>query len=169
MNLIILDTETTGLNPFKHELVEIGAVRMSDGETFEVKVHPMDIKNADPKALEINGYNKKEWIDDGYLLENGLKLLTEFVGKNGSTLMTYNISFDKAFLEKAYRECDLPYPFHYAPLDLMTWVWSKVEMGGRVPSLKDACLLYGIDPEPSVHRALQGALTAFEVYKKLIV
>jgi len=165
MNLIIVDTETTGLDPSKHELIEIAAIRVSTGETFEVKVHPLRFTNADPEALKVNGFNRKEWMDDAFLLKHGLKMLTDFVGES-PTLMSYNISFDKAFLEAAYRDCKLSYPFHYAPLDLMSLAWHK-KGGGNVPSLRKACLLFGIEPEGSVHRALAGAEKAYEVYKKV--
>lgn len=165
MKLFILDCETTGLDPSKHEIIEIGAVNVATGETFEVKVHPVRIKDADPKALLVNGYDKAQWRDEAFLPFHALTMLTEFVGE-GATLMSYNISFDKAFLEAAYREAQLPYPFHYAPLCLMTMAYVRGDWV-VVPSLKKACWYFEVPEEPSVHRALVGALTAFELYKKL--
>jgi len=165
-NIIILDLETTGLDPFKHEILEIGAVNVATGETFECKVHPLRIKEADPKALEINGYNKAEW-EEAFLLPNALKLLNEFVGISQPYFMAYNASFDLSFLEKAYQDCALPWPFHYHKLDLLTMAWDILEKGLSL-SLKNVASVLGIPPEPAVHRALAGALCAYQVYKKLI-
>ncbi len=167
MKLIIVDVETTGLDPSQHEIIEIGAVNVDTQETFEVKVHPLRFTDADPVALKLNGFDRKTWMNEAFLLKNGLKMFSEFVGDTGATLMAYNISFDKNFLEAAYRACKLPFPFHYAPLDLMTMAWCKGK-SNSVPSLKTACFDYKVPPEPEIHGALNGALTAFEVYKKLI-
>ena len=100
MNLFILDLETTGRDPQKHEILEIGCINTSNGETFEVKVRPLHIKDAEPEALVVNGYNEKDW-EDSFLLPHALMLLSEFVGKDVPRMMAYNVSFDRAFLEKA--------------------------------------------------------------------
>lgn len=164
MNLIIIDLETTGLYPQTHEIIEIGAVRVSSGETFEVKVQPHNIEDADPVALHINGYDKEKWRDAS-TLPAALKLLSDFVGKD-AYLMAYNVSFDRSFLEKAYKDCNLPYPFHYHHLDLLTLAWEHLPLGSPL-SLKYVASALGVPPEPEIHRALAGAQCAYEVLKKL--
>lgn len=161
--MIILDLETTGLDPLRHEIIEIGAVNVDTGATFEVKIYPLRIKDAEPEALAVNGYRPEAW-EDALLLPNALKLLSEFVGKKQPTMMAYNVSFDRAFLEKAHKDCDLPYPFHYHHFDLLTLAWFKL---GKAMSLRNTCLALEIEPEADVHRALAGALSAKNVYEKL--
>lgn len=168
--MIILDLETSGLDSETHEIIEIAAVNAETGEEFEVKVHPLHLDRADPKALEVNGYRKEDW-DEAFLLPNALKLLSEFVGggevssPQATMVMAYNVSFDRSFLERAYRMCSLPYPFHYHHLDLMTLVWAEMK---TTLSLKSACLANGIPPEADVHRALGGARSAYQLYKKIV-
>ena len=162
--IIFLDCETTGLNPDKHEILSIGAVK-EDGTTFECKVIPLHIKEADPKALEINGYKKEDW-DEAFFLPHALQLLNDFVGTDMPYFMAYNASFDLSFLEKAYRDCNLPWPFHYHKLDLLTLAWSKLPAESSL-SLKNVCLALSIEPEPAIHGALNGTQKAYEVYKKL--
>ena len=161
--IVILDLETTGLDPETHEIIEIGAVSVDDGPVFSVKVHPLHLDVADPKALEVNGYCKEDWAD-ACLLPHALTLLSQFVGEDRPLAMAYNVSFDRSFLERAYRMCDLPYPFHYHHLDLMTLVWAQKK---TTLSLKTACLANGIPPEADVHRALGGAMSAYQLYKKI--
>ena len=67
MPLIFLDTETTGLDPSQgHEIIEIAIItRYSNGneEVFHTKIKPQRINQAHPKALKVNGYNEKDWLE----------------------------------------------------------------------------------------------------------
>ncbi len=164
-DIIIVDLETTGLDSEKHEIIEIGAVKINAGETFEVKIHPMRIKDADPKALQVNGYKKENW-SEAFMPKLGLMLFNEFVGDNEPYFMSYNATFDWGFLQKAYADHKTKVPFHYHRLDLMTIAWDRLPDGAAL-SLKKVCEYLALSPEPSVHQALNGALCALEVYKKL--
>ncbi len=165
--MIILDLETTGLNPDIHEIIEIGAVKVESGEIFSVKVLPTRIVDADPVALKVNGYSDEAW-ENATPLFAALAQLNAFVGSDKPHMMAYNVSFDKAFLEKAYgtEGVEVEYPFDRRALDLMSIAcW---EFRTDPCSLKYACISLGIDPEDAVHNALAGALKAREVYNKLV-
>ncbi len=169
MNKIaLIDLETTGLDPQKHEIIEIGCALFdlgneSEPDTFEVKIHPLRIADADSTALRINGYNKEEWAD-AYMLRNALLLLNEFVGE--AYFMSYNATFDWPFIVKAYHDSHLKDPFHYHRLDILTLAWDRLPTGAFL-SLKKVCEHFDIPPEPQVHRALNGALAAHKVFRKL--
>jgi DNA polymerase-3 subunit epsilon len=66
--IAFIDLETTGLDPVKHEILQIGIVRV-DARTLtihsqiELKVIPVRIIDAEAKALEVNGYREELWID----------------------------------------------------------------------------------------------------------
>lgn len=169
MNFFILDLETTSLDSSTGEIIDIGCVNTVTGATFECKVLPLHIKEADPESLKINGYKPEDW-EEAFLLPHALQLLSEFVDSGTDDtpayMMAYNVSFDRSFLEKAYKDCNLPYPFHYHHLDLLTLAWFRLPECERF-SLRETCSRLGIPPEPPIHRALAGAQCAYEVYKKL--
>lgn len=110
---VYLDTETTGLDFMVHDVVEIAwAVNDADIQSY-VPVH--SLANADPKALEINGYWKRElhtkeqthrsWGD--YLLRD----------LRDATLVGSNPSFDAAFLRRKLGVA----VWHYRLLDISAY------------------------------------------------
>ena len=65
---VFIDTETTGLDPMVHEILEFTGKKRLPGTnkppvvlTFKVK--PDRIEAADPKAIEVNGYTEEAWAD----------------------------------------------------------------------------------------------------------
>ncbi len=71
--LAFIDTETTGLDPNFHEVIEIGCVvadwkpdlfgerTLVESSTLDIKIIPEHIERADPKALAVNHYAKRDW------------------------------------------------------------------------------------------------------------
>jgi DNA polymerase III epsilon subunit-like protein len=64
--LAFIDLETTGMDPLKHEIIEIGCLlaKLDDKgqyvelESFELKVKPEHIETAEQEALRVNGYDE---------------------------------------------------------------------------------------------------------------
>lgn len=172
MKIALTDIETTGLKPLKHEIIEIGVV-IFDNTTFEIygqfnfKIKPERIEDADPKALEVNGYNKKDW-EDGMTLMKTLNFYAE--ATEGCVFMAHNAMFDWSFLEVASEQKNVPFKFKtHHKIDTVSIAWAKVPHNKVFSwSLKTLCSYFGIPPEPSVHRAVNGALCTYQVYKKLM-
>lgn len=116
MILTVIDTETSGVSLKEHELLEIGLISYvvtNDGERlitkkFEKKIKPRHIHTANHRALEINGYNKKDW-EDAVFIEEVLPEVTEMIEKS-SVLMGQNLIFDLRFFEKAYKANQVSVP-----------------------------------------------------------
>lgn len=171
MKIAITDVETTGLDCNFHEIIEIGAV-IFDSETFEIieeiniKVSPQFPERIDPKAQEVNGYNGKDWANSPSLLEamELYQLKTE-----GCMFSAHNMIFDYGFIQTAFKKVGLEDKFLRHKIDLLTLAWAKIPHNDmRGWSLKKVCEQLDIEPEPDVHRAVNGATAGYNVYKKLM-
>jgi oligoribonuclease (3'-5' exoribonuclease) len=100
VTLVYLDTETTGLNPALHEIVEV-AWAVDDGPIHCV-VLPHTLRNAEMAALNINGYFDRN-LDERMRYDIGSERPTDLVRDllrdlRGATLVGANPAFDAAFL-----------------------------------------------------------------------
>ena len=93
---VVVDVETTGLSPMHDELIEIGAVRVQNGEitdSFETFVKP---KHPIPSEIvKLTGIDAT-MVRDAPLAEDALRALNEFIGK--APICAHNARFDISFL-----------------------------------------------------------------------
>lgn len=171
MKIIIVDLETTGLDPTQQEIIEIGAIITDDVDFYihdeiSIKVKPRRIDLASPKALEVNGYSAPEW-QNTLSLEEAMQIFTDKA--IGHIFMAYNYHFDAGFIEEAYKKTGIKNPFNHYKIDILSMAFTKIphdKVGSW--SLKTVCTYLGIPPEPKIHRALNGARSAYQVYKKIM-
>lgn len=167
--IAMTDLETSGDIFGVHEILEIGLV-VFDQNTFEIKntlnikTKPLNIENAVPAALERNGYNKKDW-QEAVSLKEAMEQYTQKT--QGAIFCAYNATFDWGFVNDAFRKTGVKNEMDYHRLDLLSIAWAKGMAGSEKWSLKTACEMFGVPPEPDPHNALNGAMTAYELFKKL--
>lgn len=170
--LIFLDIESTGLQIQKHEIIEIGALKVNPQKPFEIekelsiKVKPHRLDQADPQSLKVVGYTSQEW-EDAVELKTALAKLDKF-GHDG-VLVGYNVSFDWAILDKAYFDLGRIDPFYYHRIDVMAIAYARLFKESQVKkfSLTEICKFLNIKPDIQ-HRALADAKTTHEIFKKLM-
>jgi DNA polymerase III alpha subunit (gram-positive type) len=111
MTLVFLDTETTGLDPFVHDVWEVAwSLDASPLIRSEILVH--SLKTADPKALELNRYWERfpqGARSRGPQVDLELRKLLE-----GATIVGANPAFDAAFLHHRWRT----QPWNYRLIDI---------------------------------------------------
>ena len=97
-DVVVLDTETTGLSFKKCELIEIAAARIEGGQisdTFQTFVHPhAPIPEEITKLTHISNVD----VVDAPSAEDAVAALAEFVG--GMPVLAHNATFDRTFIEK---------------------------------------------------------------------
>ena len=104
---IFLDTETTGLMPDLHEIIEIALIT-TDSQfnitgTHVYKIKPQNLKGADPDALAINGYTDAGWADamDPFEAAHAVREVLDIHKR--SILVAHNHIFDLNFLQQLFR------------------------------------------------------------------
>ncbi|MBQ9348805.1 MAG: type I-E CRISPR-associated endoribonuclease Cas2 [Oscillibacter sp.] len=103
----VLDLETTGLDCEKDEIIEIGALRVRDGNIAgEFQVLVFTDKRI-PEAVEcMTGISSEEVSQSGIPLREAVEQLIAFAGTD--ILVCHNAAFDQQFLITALRNCGLP-------------------------------------------------------------
>lgn len=116
MTFVFLDTETTGLDPNRHQVWEI-AYAVDDGEV-KSSIVSHELTNADPAALHLNGYYGRGYSGDPYSYSGQHIWEGEFkAALQGATLVGANPAFDAAFLQARWGSA----PWHYRLLDVESY------------------------------------------------
>lgn len=172
---VSLDIETTGLDPSVHEVIEIGCVLFSFNtkkkifeteNSFEIKIKPEHIENANPISLKVNGYKESLW-QDAITSGKAFKALAKKV--KGRVMIAHNASFDTAFLNEAFRKNNIQNPLHYHILDTLSMAYVKLHnnVDATRLSLQYLCDFYGIENKKA-HTALADAQATYELFVTLI-
>ena len=164
---IVLDTETTGLEPAEgHRIVEIGAVEllnhMPTGRTFHRYINPQ--RAMPEEAFRIHG------LSDDFLRDKPVfaEVAAEFVAFIGDArLVIHNAAFDMKFINAELSWLDLvPIPFERA---VDTVAIARRRFPGAQASLDALCRRFGIDNSGrTLHGALLDSELLAEVYLELI-
>ena len=172
-----IDTETTGLNPEKHELIQVACILVSasnpeDISTYEVvkefecKIQPTHIHDADPTALKINKYDPSVWVDAKSLHE-AMTVLSGLT--KGAVMVGHNVTFDWTFLDKAFRQTGVENKMHYHKLDTISMAFALLHGKEDAEHLSlHALSRYFNITQDKEHEALSDARSTFELYKKLM-
>lgn len=166
MRQVVLDTETTGLEPSEgHRIIEIGCVELEDrratGRVFHEYLNPE--RPVDPGALEIHNISNEFLADKPRFVEIAPAFL-KFV--EGAELVIHNAAFDLAFINSELHALGDPpadLTRHCAVLD--TLELARRLHPGQKNSLEALCKRYQIDDSSrEYHGALLDAQILAEVY-----
>lgn len=161
---VILDTETTGLEPAKGaEMIEIAAQKIRGREVIDEYVQLIKAtKPIPPDAQRVHGISQADLDADGRPAKDVLPELVEFIGD--AIIVAHNAPFDLGFINAALAQVGL------TKLDNQTL--DTVELARRYLLLASYKLsnvaAYLKIPQPSAHRALVDVITTREVFFKLI-
>jgi DNA polymerase-3 subunit epsilon len=167
MREIVLDTETTGLDPWQgHRLVEVGCVelvnRIPSGQVFHRYVNPE--RDVPAEAFAVHGLSA-EFLKDKPPFAEIADELIEFIGE--APLVAHNASFDLGFLNAELERCSKPIIGRERLVD--TLMLARRRHPGGSNRLDDLCARYGIDnSRRTKHGALLDAEILAEVYLELI-
>jgi DNA polymerase-3 subunit epsilon len=160
MRQIVLDTETTGLNPRTGDrVIEIGCVeifnRKLTGNNFHRYINPE--RDSDEAALAVHGLTT-EFLRDKPKFHEIAEELREFV--KDAEVIIHNAPFDLGFLNHEFERLGLPPFVSHCSSVIDTLVHAKELHPGKRNSLDALCDRYGIS---NAHRKLHGALLDSEL------
>lgn len=165
MRQIILDTETTGLDPaLGNRILEIGGVeivnRQPTGKHFHRYINPE--RESEEGALQVHGITS-EFLADKPKFREIAKEFLDYV--KGAELVIHNASFDIAFLDHELRLLDLQPIRTFCPSVVDTLKQARELHPGKRNSLDALCERYQIDNAGrTLHGALLDAQLLAEVY-----
>ena len=161
MRQIVLDTETTGLEPEQgHRIIEIGCVEMIErrltGNNFHQYLQPD--REIDPAAVEIHGITNEFLADKPQFGD----LVDDFISYiRGAELIIHNAPFDTAFINRELKLLGKGLPELSEHCNITdTLVLAKKMHPGQRNSLDALCKRYQID---NSHREFHGALLDAEI------
>ncbi|GGX78523.1 DNA polymerase III subunit epsilon [Litchfieldella qijiaojingensis] len=166
MRQIILDTETTGIDPKEgHRLIEIGAVEMVNrrftGNNYHQYINPQ--RDIEAEAIEVHGITNERVANEPVFAEIADEFW-EYI--RGAELVIHNAAFDVGFIDhelgllnQARGEPRLGPVAEYCRI-LDTLKMARDKHPGQRNNLDALCKRYDID---NGHRVLHGALLDAEI------
>lgn len=160
MRQIVLDTETTGLDPKQgHRIIEIGCVelinRRFSGNNFHQYVQPE--REIDAGAIQVHGISNEFLADKPLFAE----IVADFVSYiEGAELVIHNAPFDVGFLNQELIQCEFRKQIPDLCTVLDTLALARTMHPGQKNNLDALCRRYDID---NSRRDLHGALLDAEI------
>ncbi|MGE5196802.1 MAG: exonuclease domain-containing protein [Anaerolineae bacterium] len=187
---IFLDTETNGLNPNRHKIIEI-AYKILDVNTAELQadfqaviLHSKeDWEKSDPESLKINGFTWDELSHGDAKEEVASRIVVQFqqlgIKRGGAVFICQNPSFDRAYFSQLIdvdTQEKLFWPYHWLDLASMYWArtidqakfdpkWLPWKTGLSKDKIAAACHL---PPENKPHRAINGVNHLILCYEAIV-
>ena len=158
---VVLDTETTGLDPAQgHRVIEIGCIELRNRRQTEQRFHTYlrPERAIDEGAIRVHGLTNEFLADQPRFAEIAEQFL-EFV--RGAELIIHNASFDLGFLNRELQRCGRG----QSALEQLctvedTLLLARQRHPGQRNNLDALCKRYGID---NSQRTLHGALLDAEI------
>ena len=181
-NFILIDTETTGFDEKKHQILEVGILVIKDLKLiahFEVKIKHREYTIA-AKAMEVNNINIVEHEKEALFEKEAAERMLEFLNKHkgedeGYIVIGQNVAFDIKFLEemflRTYKIKEYRQVISYRNLDIMQLAIIK-NIEGKISLEKqdlDSILKeLNIEVPKKRHRALVDCYLEFKAMCKLL-
>jgi len=186
MKYLFCDTETSGIDPSKHGIIQIAGLIDIDGEikeSFDIKIQPFPNQLISKESMKINGLTVED-LKTFHKPQEGYALLTEIFSKYISKFdktdkfffVGYNSNFDDSFLRQFFINSGDEY---YG-----SWIWCPTidvssfameflkEERSKFPNFKlvTVAKAFGIPVDESrLHEAVYDSILTRSIYRKMIL
>ena len=160
-DFICIDLETTGLNPKRDRIIEIGAVKVREGKVVDTYQQLIDPKQQlEERVKNLTGITSKE-LEGQPTIQEVLPRLQEFLGED--ILLGHRVLFDYSFLKRTFTNEKVS--FERKGIDTLKLARQFVT-DCESKKLESLCKHYGIKQQ--AHRALSDAQATVELYQRLV-
>ena len=170
-------TETTGLDPYNDEIIQIAAIKVLHdpedssrvvrlgGATMEMKIKPT--KEVPPEVAKINGYDPEVWEKEAVSLEEAMRKYADFV--TWTNFGGQNPAFDKAFIQQAFTKCGIKWPrmqgYRLIAVEMLAW---PLLLTGKIQNVKQETLVKHLGLGMQTHDALDDVEQCVDIYTELV-
>ena len=180
MRRLIIDTETTGLSPVKHQVLTVGLLAADITKT-RIKILDQNhilIKHKsyhiNPIAMRINKIDLNQHNKIATQTNKACIKIKNFITTNNlqsTTILGHNLRFDKNFLTNLFTQNKKQFPFNEQHEDTMH-IWKLLQSQSIVPShlkanLKTVASYFDIDYK-GAHDALADCHITAKAYKEML-
>ncbi|MDP3728555.1 MAG: 3'-5' exonuclease [bacterium] len=176
--MIVVDVETSGINPEKTSILSIGAIDFANPENqFYAECRIWANAEIEQAALNINGFTREEITNKEKTQKELIKAFLKWLEScEEHTFAGENPSFDRDFITATARREKEQWTATYRTIDLHTIAYIHMLKRGvlqlknkRTGVKLDTILVYiGLPEEPKPHNALTGAKMEAEAFSRLI-
>lgn len=162
LHYIAVDLETTGLDPKRDKIIEIGAIHVSDGKEiaqFHTMVNPR--RQIEARITELTGITD-DMVEDAPDIGDIIGGFSDFCGE--LPLLGHHVIFDYSFLKRAAVNHKLD--FERNGIDTLKLCRTFMPQEER-KNLEAACTFFRIERE-GAHRALGDARDAHMLFQTLV-
>lgn len=161
---VVIDVETSGLNPEEHEIIELGAILVEAHcikERFSLLVRPQKGITSPIEGLTgiTNTMLQKEGVEISLAMPRFIAFLRDL------PVVSHNVDFDYGFLRRACAVCNLPLLSNRS-IDTLTLSRRKIK---KVDNYKLSTLAkHFAIATTQIHRSLADCEITYQLYEKLI-
>lgn len=157
--LVVIDVETTGLNPYRHDrVVEVAAVLMQPEQGIQAELTTLVNPERDVGPVSIHGLTATALINAPLFADIAGHLGDFLCGS--AVLVGHNVRFDVSFLRSEYNRIGIEMPT-FTTLDTM-----RIAGGG---TLSACCATHGVRFDGRAHAALDDARATALLLQKMLM
>ena len=174
----VTDLECTGLEPKKHEIIQIARVVIDTVDhhivtslTMSQYIQPMRWDQRDDAAMEVNGLTLSKLQAEGISSDLALAYFCRDVNWDETVLAAWGVDFETKFLREAFLQAGQDVPFHYKVIDVRSLGHlPRARMGfTEYMGLGESCDFYNVHFDRGrAHDALYDATKTAELALELL-
>ena len=174
----VTDLECTGLEPQRHEIIQIARVVIDTVDhhivtslTMSQYIQPARWDQRDDEAMEVNGITLSKLQAEGISPDLALEYFCQDVNWDETVLAAWGVDFETKFLREAFRQVGRDVPFHYKVIDVRSLGHlPRARMGfSEYMGLGESCDFYSVHFDRGrAHDALYDATKTADLALELL-